>query len=331
MEFLRTVIQQDVVLSASAQTDLIDLPINPLSHLLLTIKARNNTTTLSNYRAFTSFTAFITNIEVLFKGQAIMSGSLADLMMINALLTGFQPGMGQMLNTDNDERTATFMLSFSRVPYWAMEAFPATSRGELQMRITTGANPTGADAFRMVLEAVELLNATPERFLKYTSYTGTATATGDGDRDLPRGNPILGCLLFGTTVSQVTDGTNTVETVRLLVDNQERFYSLANWETLHGEFRRRLPSAFAFQSHFHQVFDPTSTVWVNADTLGPETTEELAENYAYLDFDPLNDGQYALVTEGRGRVALRINYGGTDAMRFMPVELIAVAGAARPA
>jgi hypothetical protein len=45
--------------------------------------------------------------------------------------------------------------------------------------------------------------------------------------------------------------------------------------------------------------------------------------YAYLDFDPLYDGRYALKTRGRSRVNFRINSEGVnDAIRVIPVELI---------
>lgn len=330
MEFLRTILQQDVALTASSVTDLIDLPVNPLSHILFTLRGANDTGTLSDYRYLTQFTSFVSKIEVLFKGQAIIEGSLADLMILNALLTGFCPGQGDVLNTNNGERWATFMLSFSRVPFWAEEAFPATSRGEFQLRVTTAAAQTGMDTMRMQVETVELLNADPKRFLKYTSYTGTATATGDNDRDLPRGNPILGVLLFGTTTPVGTATTNTVETAKVLVDNLERFYPLANWETLHGEMMRRLPGQLALQGHFHNVGNSATFLTAPADTDQMELTRELFESYAYLDFDPMGDGEYALQTEGRGRVSMRLNFGDTSAMRFIPVELMAVAGAGQP-
>ncbi len=327
MEFMRSVIQQDVALTASAATDLIDLPVNPLSHLLLTLRGRNDTGTLSNYRMLTQFLDFVTNVEILYRGQAVISGSLRDLAVMNAVLTGFTPGLGQVFNTDNDFRFATFMLSFSRIPYDPMEAFPASSRGELQFRLTAGAAHTGMDAFFLQLETVELINANPKQFLKYTSYTGTGTSTGELDRDLPRGNPLLGVGLFATTVGNTTSAANTIEQVKLLVDNREMYYSLSNWESLHGELQRRIPTSLSLQAHTHNVGASATFLTAPADTDQPELVEEVIENHAYLDFDPLKDGTYALQTEGRGRVAMRINYGDTNAMRFMPVELVAVSGA----
>lgn len=327
MEFLRTVIQQDVALTASSVTDLIDLPVNPISHLLFTVRGRNDTGTLANYRFLQQFVDWISNIEILYKGQQVIAGSLQDLAVMNAFLTGFAPGVGQRQNTDNDFSFATFMLSFGRWPFNPEECFPATSRGELQLRVTTGAAPTGMDAAFMQVECVELINANPKQFCKYTSYTGTATSTGELDRDLPRGNPILACQLFGTTVQQTTAGVNTIDQVKLLVDNREMYYSLANWETLHNELQRRVGSVFGLQDHFHNVGASATFLTVPADTDFQELREEFTENYAVLDFDPRKDNHYALMTEGRGRVHLRINYGDTNAMRFMPVELVSVAGA----
>jgi len=326
MDFLRSVIQQDVSLTASSQTSLIDLPVNPISHILFTLRALNNTATFTNFRMLDAFLAFVTKIEVLYRGQAVIEGSLSDLMLLNALLTGYKPIIVSGTATDNVERAATFMLSFSRVPYWAEEAFPATSRGELSIRITTGANPTGADAFRMQIETVELLNAQPKRFCRYTTYTGTQSVTGEADIDLPRGNQMVGVQLFGTTVSTATNGVNTVETVKLLVDNQEKYYSLANWETLHSEIARKVGSNFNLQPHTHTFVATGNTSLVTSQEPGFVVTG--SENYAFLDFSPLQNDEYLLDTAGRGRVSMRINFGDTGAMRFMPIELMPIGGSA---
>lgn len=327
-EFLHTVVTQEASLAASSQTALIDLPVNPMSHILLTLIANNNTGTLTNYRALASFAAFLTTVEVLYKGQAIIQGSLTDLMIMNAILTGYIPFQQDQVDTNDDQRSITFMLSFSRVPYWMEEGFPATARGEFQIRLTSGAAPTGMDTMFFSIETVEILNATPSRFLKYTAYTGTASATGRDDRDLPRGNPLLGVLLFSTNISQTTSGVNTINDVSVRVDNVERFYSLANFYTLHNQLARKLgPTWMGLQSHFHDLTDTAASGGGNSGQ--EQFTDELLESYALLDFDPLRNSEYALVTEGRGRVSMRMDFGDTAAMRFMPVELVSVAGAAQ--
>ena len=60
--------------------------------------------------------------------------------------------------------------------------------------------------------------------------------------------------------------------------------------------------------------------------------QEVTENYAYLDFDPLNDMSFALMTANRARVHLRINADVADAIRVIPVEMVSVraVGGARP-
>jgi hypothetical protein len=75
-------------------------------------------------------------------------------------------------------------------------------------------------------------------------------------------------------------------------------------------------------THHHLV----GTGIADTDTDQNEQVAEYIDHYAYLDFDPLKDNEYALMTEGRGRVALRINFGATDAMRLIPVELMSVSG-----
>lgn len=323
-EFLRTVVQQDVSISASSVSDLIDLPVNPISHILFTVRALNNTSAPVNYSKLADFASFFSNIEVLFKGQNIIQGSLTDLMILNALLTGFVPTLGGAQNTDNDNRWATFMLSFSRVPFWREEGFPATSRGEFQLRITSGSAPSGLDNFTVQVEAVQLVNESPSRFLKYTTFTGTQGTTGDADHDLPRGNPILGVLLFAANLDSTGGAAHTIEQVKLLVDNVERYYPLSNWETIHGEALRRIPSQLGVQAHFHHLSSDIASDNLEVDTYEDEMVEELLQRYAYLDFDPLKDGEFALQTEGRGRVSMRVNHGDTGAMRFMPVEVMGV-------
>ena len=327
-QFLRTVLQQDVSLAPSTVQDPIDLPVNPLSHILVTVKALNDTGALTDHRFISSLAAFLSNVEVLFKGQAIMQGSMVDLAILNSILTGHPPFQSNAVETDDDVRMATFLLSFSRRLFWLEEAFPPSRRGELQLRLTSGANPTGLDTLVVQTETVEMLDATPRRFLKYTTASKTPTATGDHDVDLPIGNDILGIQLFGTTTPTGASFNASIGQVRVLVDNVETGYAQTNWETLHGELGQRLGSNSDWRGHIHSV---------NAAGAGREDTEqqevesETTEQYAYLDYDPLKDGNFALKTQGRGRVHLRINADVADAIRTIPVEMINVGVAgARP-
>ena len=328
-QFLRSVLQQDVALAASTVQEPVDLPVNPLSHILITVKALNDTGTITDYTFLSSLLAFISNIEVTFKGQAIISGSLTDLAVLNGILTGFTPLQINAGETNNDSRGVTVMLSFSRRPYWLEEAFPPVRRGELQIRFTSGAAPTGLDGLILQTETVELLDTQPMRFLKYTTASKTPSATGDHDVDLPIGNPIIGVLLFGTTIPTGAVFTASINQVRSLVDNVEVGYANANWETLHGEMGRRLRSQFDWQGVFHGV---NAAGAGQEDTQQQQLSQNVTENFGFLDFDPLMDMQYALQTANRARVHLRIDAGVADAIRSIPIEMVSVSrtAGARP-
>ena len=322
-EYLHSVVSQEQSLSASSVTDLIDLPVNPVSHLVLNLEGLNDTGTFTDYSSLLSFLSFVTKFEVLFKGQAIVEGSLTDLVMLYQTLLKRRFGQQNMIRTNNARRSISLVIPFGRWLFNPMECFPATSRGEFQVRITTGAAITGMDGVTFNLEAVELLNEQPQHFIKVTSFTGTQSSTGEHDVDLPRGNPIAGIMLFATTVGSADEQSNTIRDLRLLVDNQERFFSKTNWNAIASLLANRAMVDNPANGHTHAVdiADATGTVRASAEA---ELVASGMENYAYLDFDPKNDGQWFLQTAGRGRVHLRINYGATDAMRFIPIEQIAV-------
>lgn len=323
MEFLRSIIVERASLPASTQLDLVDLPVNPVSHLLLTIEAVNTTTTAGNYSFIDDFYAYIDRVEVLFKGNSVINASLRDAWALSMCLLTVIPGQVKPRRTNSERRAATFILPFSRRLFDPAECFPASSRGEFQFRITTGATPPGLGSFTYTLDAVELLNAEPERFVRFTTFSGAASAVGEHDRDLPRGNPIVGVLLFANTVHATSEASNTIRDVKLLVDNKEMYYQLANWDALHSDFLSRLGLGVQQIPHTHAV-DIADAGGTFRDSLEPDLMPFTVENYAYLDFDPARDGNFLLQTEGRGRVAMRITYGATDAMRYLPIELMKI-------
>ena len=319
--FIRSVLAQDEAVTVSTVVT-YDLPVNPLSHFLFTLRALNNTGTITDYQLIVSFMSQVSNISVLYKGQAIISGSLQDIMMLNYLVTGKAPWGCNILKTDDAVRSWTFPVSFGRRWFDVMEAFPATRKGELQLQVTYAAAQTGIDNISVQVETVEMLDVQPGAFLKYTTLTKTPTSTGFHDVDLPIGNDILGVLLFGTTVPSSTSFNATIGQVKLLLDNVEYGYSLANWESMHGELGAR----WGDREFYGQIHRGNFTTTVEGDTglqQYPNTVEQL---YAFLDYDPHMDGEWAIPTAGHARCNLRINQEPTaDAMRAVPVELIRIA------
>jgi len=264
----------------------------------------------------------VTKIEVLYKGQAIISGSLRDLAVLNWQLTGWQPWGGNFVKTDNDVRFVSVPICLGRFPFLGVEAFPAVRRGELQLQVTYGAAVTGIDTAVAQIETCELLDVQPMQFTKYTTLSKTPSSTGLHDMDLPIGNDILGILGFSTTVPTGASYNASLGQMKILVDNVEYGYSQCNWESLHGELYRRKGS-FQLQNHIHRG---NFTTTVEGDTGLQQYDDAFIQNYAYMDFDPLLDGSYALETAGHSRINARINQEPTaDAVRLLPSELIEVA------
>lgn len=325
MRFLRQVLVQDETLAVSTlRSD--DLPVNPLSMILVTIRSLNDTGTLGNFSLINALLNQIAKLEVLYKGSAVVSGSLADLARLNGLLIGHPPMQTSATYVDNTTRSVTIPILMGRRPFWPEECFPAVRRGELQLQLTSAAAQTGVDNLSLQIETVELLDAKPTRFLKYTTITKTPTATGDHDVDLPLGNKIAHALLFGTTVPTAASFNASIGQLRLLVDNVEHYYARTNWETLHNEMQRRVDEGS--QSSVHQHLENVAGAYAqNATTDDNNSNVGFFDSYALLDFDPLNDSNWLLETAGRARVHLRITADVADAIRVIPTELIEVAQA----
>lgn len=325
MRFLRQVLVQDETLAVSTlRSD--DLPVNPLSMILVTIRSLNDTGTLGNFSLVNALLNQIAKLEVLYKGSAVVSGSLADLARLNGLLIGNPPMQTSATYVDNTTRSVTIPILMGRRPFWPEECFPAVRRGELQLQLTSAAAQTGVDNLTIQIETVELLDAKPTRFLKYTTITKTPTATGDHDVDLPLGNKIAHALLFGTTVPTAASFNASIGQLRLLVDNVEHYYARTNWETLHNEMQRRISEGA--QTSVHQHLENVAGAYAqNSTTDDNNSNVGFFDSYALLDFDPLNDSNWLLETAGRARVHLRINADVADAIRVIPTELIEVAQA----
>jgi hypothetical protein len=324
MQFLKQVLVQDESQAASAvRTD--DLPVNPLSHISITMRALNDTGTLTDFTVLSALLGFITKVEVLFQGSAIISGSLDDLARLQGVLLGRGPMAPEITSVTNQIRGVTVIIPLGRKPFMPDECFPAVRRGELRLQITSGAATTGIDTVTLQIETVELLGASPKQYMKSTTISKTPSATGDHEVDLPIGNTIAGALLFGTTVPTGAAWTASINQIRLLVDNVEAYYGNTNWETLHGEMAMRCQANSQQSEHVH-VSDVGAayTQWQDTDLNAVNT--DFYNSYGYLDLDPRGDDNFLLDTKGRARVHTKINAGAADAIRIMPVELVPVAG-----
>jgi len=324
-QILRTTLAQDQA-QAVAGSPAWDLPVNPLSIILLTVKALNNTTSLANYSSLRELLEMITRATVSYKGASIISGSLTDLAIMYGCLCRWMPAQGNRTENDGNARFITVPLCFGRRPYDPAECFPATRRGDLQLQLETDIATNGLDTLILQIETVELLDARPERFVKCTSTNKITAAATPFEVELPIGNDILGVLLRTDFYPAATDYLNQLGNVALKVDNVESMYSVTNWESLHGELYRKM-GPWPQLPHTHAI--SSSGAAQEEATREQLESDSLLDGYAYMDLDPLGDGQYSLKTEGAARVNLVITSEVSDEanMAAIVAELVALPGA----
>lgn len=326
--FLRSIVSDFQTLTASADINPVDLPVNPLSHLILTLAHTKNVAAQATSlgQVIIPIMQQITDVSVRHRGENILQGSLQDLAVLNALMTGIPPAVGEFAQADNEIQFVSFVLSLSRKLYWHEEAFPATQRGNLRFHMTAGAISALYDAALWSLEAVELIEDEPTRFVKYTTQTRTIAATGRQKIPLPIGNDILGLLLFDPNDEVDATTTFAMTKVKLLKDNVEQYYPESSWRSLRESVERRCPGYRNMWGHFHAQ--------AAVDTVTGEEQMTVADRpplqYGYLDFDPLNDGSYALESRGSASLDLDIDAGvaGNAVVRVLPLELVPIGGGA---
>lgn len=327
--FLRSIVQPRIALAASADITPIDLPVNPLSFLKLTLYGTQVAETAAGlYSAVTDFLNMITALSVRHLGENIIAGSLYDLAILNARLHGYQLSAHKLRDVVAVVRSATFLLSFSRRPYWHEEALPAFKRGELQFFMTAGALPASFSAMQWQLESVELIEDTPMRYLKYVTNQRNITVAGQFDAPLPIGNPFVGILLFDPEPIATAGLIRTWGQVKLLKDNVEQYYPLSDWESIAANLWGEIPDAYRYFDLRHT--ENLAAAYAQFANTAPWKidSDNAPQQWGYLDFDPLADASYVLETKGAADVKLR---GFADAglaggnVRYLPVELVEVA------
>jgi len=297
-----------------------DLPVNPLSHLLITLNMAQN---LANTQmVLANMLAVFSKIEVLASGSPVVSLSGADLSALNMLMHDFSPSRQNSNGADNELVTWTWLVPFGRKLFNPEECYPETKRGELQLQLTPAAAFTNIDTTTVFVEAVELLGAEPKNYLRATTKNYTPAATGEGDVPLPIGHPLAGILLFGTTIPSGNTATTTIDKLALIADNASEVFVGNRFETLRGQIGCRCRPHLEHGSHIHQIDGAAFAQYM--DSSASKYNNDCVSNYLFLDFDPNRDGAWLLDTAEMNSLNLRITAGDTNAVRVVPVEQIAV-------
>lgn len=299
-----------------------DLPVNPLTLLLIHLSPLNECTTLTNYVIEHGLVAAINALDVLFQGQTIVHGNGQDLHALNALRRGIQPWQQNLVDTDDDYRSVVLPIFFSRKLADPDECFPATRKGELQLRLDLDIADTGYDALTYTVEAIELPEATPTHFERVTTLTQTLAALGVNDVDLPLGNLYRGLLLFGTTGYAGAAPAPSWGRLTTLLNNAEHGISSTDWEVLAGMPGHNVGFYPAVNQHVHNVNVPAST---DTDSALADQHTNKFEHYAFIDWDLTDDDTYSVTTEGASRFHIRADAETADLVRVLPVEQVPVA------
>lgn len=306
---------------AADNVQTVDLPVNPLSAILLHLDPLNETSTIGNFGLVQRVLSCLDLVEVLYKGQAIVSINGPDLYAFNLFRRGFQSAQSNPVNTDNDRRSLIVPIILGRRAYDPKECFPRTKRGELQLQITWDIADTGVDTLRTSVETIELPDAAPEFFEKYTVLSQTFAATGNNDIDIPLGWPVRGLLAFGTTAFAGAAPAPTLGALSILVDNLQTHFASTDFEVSRMAAFLRGRATGLITEHLHGFVDAAAG---QVDTQRGDDIFPMLENYTYLDLDPTDDDLYSLQTEGAGRVNLRVNAETANAVRIIPVQRVPV-------
>ena len=319
--FIHSILRANALVAADGD-EVIDLPVNPLSVILLHLSPLNECTAETTYSFIKGLLAAMTSIRVSHKGSSIVDLNGYDLAMVDLLYhkTGlFQAGADR---TDNDRRSLTVPILFGRNAYMPSECFPETKKGEMQLSITWDIAAAAYDGLRRSIETIELPDATPEFVQKVTTLAQTFAAAGQNDVDLPIGNVIRAILLWGTTGFAGATPLPTWGKIELMKDNRQTHYSATDFEVskaVAGLCGCAYPPSM---DHIHGA-DFSGAAY--ADTEEPQTSESKCEHYTLLHLDPTFDDLYSLVTEGAGRVNVRCDAETADAVRVLPIEKVPVA------
>lgn len=317
--YLRTIVSEPTTLAATGEMTPVDLPVNPLSLILLTLLIEEPAQQVTNaWTLLSDYYAAISDLSIRHKGEMIVQGNLQDVMMTNFLLHGQLP-FGTHLSGIGNNRAMTFPIALTRRPYSHEEGFPATSRGNLRFHMNVlDITPGTATALQFALEAVELIEDDPKQYIKYTTNTHALTATGRRRVPLPIGNELVGVTLFDPATEITTAEAFAFGKTKVMVDNVEQYYGESNWESLRQSLAARYALAMNALGHVHGH--------AAADTVTGQEQVRLNEpphQYAYLDFDPLKDDSYLLETAGHADVELDINSDvSSGTLRYLPVELV---------
>jgi len=315
--FIHSVLAQNESVSVATVIS-YDLPVNPLSFTYFTLKFAQDQA--NTQLTFANIAAMISKIEVLYKGSAVFSMNGIDMLACGLLICDFEAWGVNGLGVDNELRSFTYVIPHGRRLYDPSECYPRSTRGEFILQVTYAAAFTQIDGVSAQIETIELPDATPERYLKMTTLSVTPASTGEFDVDLPIGNLIDSLVLWGTTIPSGATATTTIQYVQILLNNERKWYSQVNFETLKAMAGRLRAAPGYWGSHTHDLTEAAYAQY--DDTSPPDTCNDILSNHLLLPFDINRGGIYIMDTAGLSSLVCRIYAGDTNPLRVIPIEIV---------
>lgn len=318
--FTHSVVVPDVDIEATKSPS-YDLPVSPMSHCLLTIKF-TQTEAPATQVIFANIAAMLDKVEVLYKGSSVVSLNGLDLLACGLLICDFESWGVNATGEPSGVRSLTFLIPFGRQLYSPVECYPSTSRGELVLQTTWASSFTGIENGKLQVEAVELPDAHPERFLKMTTSHVTPTGDKEFDVELPIGNQISDVVLWGTEIPLEAATRRTIAKIQVRKNNSEFMYSTSNFETLHNMMGRVRAAPGYWGSHTHDIVAATPAA--NDPTTVVDPQNHILSNHLLVPFDVRRDGVHILRTDDANDLNIRIKPDMAAAVRVIPCEVVAV-------
>ena len=313
----RVSINEQAIAADGIQT--FDLPVNPLSVLLLVLRPLNETANLSHYKRIFDIADAINRATVLFRGVSLFSMSGRDIVAYNYHRHGIVPQEANPDDTNNERRAVVLPLVFGRHPYDSNGCIPASRRGELQLELDFDIASEGYDDLRISAESIELLGAKPKFVERKVTLSQTFGATGDNDVQMPPGNVYRGILGFGTTDFTGASPAPSLGRLSLYVDGQEAAYSSADFETLVAASQLLGRQPFGQGHHTHRV-DATGVATEETFSLINIGASDGMQNYCWMDLDPTRDDEFSVDTGKAMSVYVRSDAETADAIRLVTIE-----------
>jgi len=314
MRYIHSQICNDIAVTPG-QTQSYDLPINPVTMILLTMRWMQNKTGPYSYNMIDAITRILSKIDVVYKGRTLYSASGQDAVMLSRMISGAEPVVHNAIDTNNAIRMCTIPIALAPYLYSPDWASPASKRGELQLQITCSMHPAEIVGATYSAEVVEIEGAEPKYYMQCTPHAVLPTATGAIDIDLPIGNDICGIMLRAAKVPDATNDHCSITSAALLVDNREEYLSFASWAALRTHAQMRAPEMVGNTRHQHALGDVLAGSWTTETILAPSYTQ----HYGYIDLMPAGIEDYILSTAGHSRVHLAINCGDTSPIIAYPI------------